>query len=190
MTPAHTTYEQLHESAASAYGERPDAELVQALAGVPAGRAVDLGGGQGRHGLYLAAAGFDVELVDLSEAALAQAQESARSAGLHLRTRRSNIAFYEPPAPLQVVVAALILHIPARHAALKAAGAAGLALTRGGLLYLSLPGFNPETEALASELLDSAGCTGRVVKHVVTREERPRLPVTRRNETRAVGFRP
>lgn len=189
MTPANTTYEQLHESTVSAYGERPDAELVQALAGIPVGGAVDLGGGQGRHALYLASAGFDVELVDLSGPALAQAQDSARAAGLALRTRRSNIAFYEPQAPLQVVVAALILHIPARHAALKAAGAAGPALTRGGLLYLSLPGFNRETQALASELLDSAGCTGRVVKHVVTREERPRLPVPRRNETRAIGFR-
>lgn len=189
MTQANTTYEQLHESTASAYGERPDAELVEALAGVPVGGAVDLGGGQGRHALFLASSGFEVELVDLSEPALAQAQEAARTAGLNLRTMRSNVAFYEPQAPLQVVVAALILHIPARHAALKTAGAVGQALNRGGLMYLSLPGFNPASEALALELLDSAGCTGRVVKHVVTREERPRLPVSRRNETRAFGFR-
>jgi trans-aconitate methyltransferase len=189
MTPPNSTYEALHATTGWAYGERPDHHLVEAVQDVPRGLAVDLGGGQGRHALYLASLGFDVELVDLSETALAQAQRSASGAGLPLRTRCSNIAFYQPPAEVKVVVAALVFHLPARHAGLKAARAAGSAMSRGGLLYLSLPGFDAATRALASDLLDAAGCRGRVVKHVVTPEERPRLPVPRRNETRVVGYR-
>lgn len=189
MTPPNSTYEALHEATEWAYGDQPDTHLAEALRDVSPGAAVDLGGGQGRHALYLASLGFDVELVDLSSAALAQAQETSASAGVRLRTRCSNIAFYEPPPGLQVVVAALLFHVPARHASLEAARLAGSALSEGGLLYLSLPGFDETTRSLAADLLDSACCEGRAVKHVVTREERPRLPVPRRNETRVVGYR-
>ena len=189
MSPANSTYEQLHESAGWAYGERPDAQLVEAVSELSPGVAVDLGGGQGRHALYLASRGFDVELVDLSQSALAQAEASARAAGVRLRTSLANVAFYQPPAELRVLVGALLFHVPARHASLQAACAVGSALGPGGLFYLSLPGFNDETQALAMDLLDAAGCDGRVVKHLVTRDERPRLPVPRRNETRAVGYR-
>lgn len=183
------TYEQLHKDNPWAYGDRPDAELAAALNGVPAGPAVDLAGGQGRHALFLASRGFDVELVDLSEDALAQAAAAAAALGIPLRTVRSNLAFYDPPTRLRAAVAALALHVPARHAGLKAAARLGGALEPGGLLYLSLPGFTEQTRSLADDLLAAAGCEGPVTCHVVTREERPRLPVPRRNETRAVGYR-
>lgn len=183
------TYEQLHRESRWAYGERPDAQLAEALAGLAPGRALDLAGGQGRHALFLALQGFDVELVDLSEEALAQAGEAAARLGVPLRTVRSNLAFYEPAGGLQAAVAALAFHVPARHASLAAAARLGDALNSGGLLYLSLPGFTDETQRLARELLEAAVCQGSVVRHVVTREERPRLPVPRRNETRAVGLR-
>jgi 2-polyprenyl-3-methyl-5-hydroxy-6-metoxy-1,4-benzoquinol methylase len=189
MTPPNVTYEALHETTEWAYGEQPDHHLVEALRGVAPGAAVDLGGGQGRHALYLASLGFDVELVDLSAAAVEQAQQTASAAGVPLRARCSNIAFYRPPPGLTVVVAALLFHVPARHASLEAAGAAGSAMAEGGLMYFSLPGFDAATQTLASDLLDAAGCEGAVVKHVVTRQERPRLPVPRRNETRVVGYR-
>jgi trans-aconitate methyltransferase len=183
------TFEQLHRDQPWAYGDRPDAELVEALAGVAPGPAVDIAGGQGRHALFLASRGFDVELVDLSEQALAQAMDAARSLGLTLRAVRSNLAFYEPPDGLQVAVAALAFHVPARHASMKAASRLRQSLNPGGLFYLSLPGFTADTRSLAGELLDAGGCEGVAHCHVVTREERPRLPVPRRNETRAVGFR-
>ena len=190
MNPSNLTYEQLHRSNRWAYGDQPDRQLVDALAGMPSGPAVDLGGGQGRHALYLASLGFDVEVVDLSDEALAQAGRSAAELNLSLRTVRSNLAFYQPPSGLQVVVGALTFHLPARHASLAAAERLGSALNPGGLLYLSVPGFDGGTEALAEQVLEAAGCgAGRVLKHVVTRKERPRLPVPRRNETRAFGFR-
>lgn len=190
MNPPNLNYEQLHRTHEWAYGEAPDGQLEEALDGVARGRAVDLGGGQGRHALYLASLGFEVELVDLSEEALAQAASSAADLGFSINTVRSNIAFYDPPSGLQVVVAALVFHVPARHAALRTAAAVGEALSPGGLLYLSVPGFDDATQELASQVLEAAGCAvARLEKHVVTRQERPRLPVSRRNETRAVGYR-
>lgn len=190
MNPPNVTYDQLHRTTRRAYGEEPDRQLVDALAGMPYGPAVDIGGGQGRHALYLASVRFDVELVDLSDEALSEAGRSAAELGVSLRTVRSNLAFYEPPSGLQVVVGALTFHVPARHASLAAAERLGSALNQGGLFYLSVPGFDEGTQALAGQVLKAAGCSGgRVAKHVVTRQERPRLPVPRRNETRAFGFR-
>ncbi|MDT3399430.1 class I SAM-dependent methyltransferase [Streptomyces sp. B1866] len=49
------------------------------------GRALDLGCGPGRNALRLAAAGFDVDAVDLSPAALTWAQDRAREAGATIR---------------------------------------------------------------------------------------------------------
>ena len=189
MNPPNATYEQLHRTSPWAYGERPDRQLTDALADVEAGPAVDLGGGQGRHALYLASLGFDVELVDLSEEALGQARRTAAQLELPLRTVRSNIAFYDPPAGLQAAVAALMFHVPAEHSSLQIASRLAAALNLGGLLYLSIPGYNKQSQHLAGRLLAAAKCEGQVINHLVTRQERPRLPVPRRHETRAFGFR-
>lgn len=189
MNPPNPTYEYLHHRHRWAYGEQPDRQLAEALAGRAGGRAVDLGGGQGRHALYLASLGFDTELVDLSDEALAQAGREAVALGLNLQATRANLAFYEPPRGLDVVVGALIFHVPARHAALKAAGRLGDCMNDGALFYLSLPGFDDTTRAFALQLMQEAGCRNvSVEKHVVTRLERPRLPVERRNETRGIGY--
>ncbi|UYQ61873.1 class I SAM-dependent methyltransferase [Streptomyces peucetius] len=49
------------------------------------GRALDLGCGPGRNAVHLAAAGFDVDAVDLSPTALGWAEERAREAGADVR---------------------------------------------------------------------------------------------------------
>lgn len=190
MSPFDLSYEQLHRSHAWAYGQGPDRQLADLVDALPAGRALDLGGGQGRHALWLASLGFEVELVDSSALALEQARTAAAARGLVLGTVCSNAGFYEPSAGLQVVVAALIFHLPAPHLARRIAGRLRTALDPGGLLYLSVPGFTAETEALLGRVLEESGCgNGAVERHLVTREERPRLPVPRRYETRAFGFR-
>jgi trans-aconitate methyltransferase len=190
LMPLKSTYEELHRTREWAYGELPDRHLADALGESGTGKAVDLGGGQGRHALFLAGLGFDVELIDLSEEALVQASRAAGDRGLRLQTVRANVAFYEPAEGLDVVVAALIFHVLARHASLAAAERLGAAMNPGALLYLSLPGSDEAARSLAAEVFAAAGCPDHeVFSHVVTPEERPRLPVARRNETRALGLR-
>ena len=59
---------------------QPNAGLVAAIAGRPAGRALDLRTGEGRNAIYLAERGWDVTGVDLSDVAVAQAREERRRA--------------------------------------------------------------------------------------------------------------
>jgi 2-polyprenyl-3-methyl-5-hydroxy-6-metoxy-1,4-benzoquinol methylase len=60
----------------------PDPFLVSAynefLAGPPAGSALDVAGGAGRHAIWLAEHGWHVTLIDISEVGVQHAQENAR----------------------------------------------------------------------------------------------------------------
>ncbi|MDQ4148917.1 MAG: class I SAM-dependent methyltransferase [Actinomycetota bacterium] len=183
-------YEEIYRGLPWAYGQKPDPELMEAVSGLARGRVVDLGGGQGRHALELAAAGFDVEVVDSARSGLDQLATEAADRGLDVRLTCSDLASYVPPRQVSLVVAALIFHIPPRWLSLQIAERVGGRLENGGLFYLSLPGYKAETAKFARELIASAGCVERwVVKHLVTKKDRPRLPVARRNETRALGVK-
>src|ERR1044071_6118808 len=63
----------------------PDPFLVSAyeefLADRPAGSALDLAGGVGRHSIWLAQRGWRVKLVDISEVGVKQAAENAKQTG-------------------------------------------------------------------------------------------------------------
>ncbi|MGW7576895.1 class I SAM-dependent methyltransferase [Streptomyces sp. NPDC054765] len=71
---------------------KPDENLVAYLERglVSPGRALDLGCGPGRNALHLASAGFAVDAVDLSPAALAWAADRARETGADVRFLRGD----------------------------------------------------------------------------------------------------
>jgi trans-aconitate methyltransferase len=181
-------YEQIYRDLRWAYGQNPDPELIEAVRDLPRRRVLDLGGGQGRHALALASMGFDVEVVDSASSGLDQMLAAAHERRLEIQTTVSDIGVYRPRATVQVIVAALLFHIPPKWLSLGVAETVGSSLEREGLFYLSLPGYTMQTREFALQLLDAANCHPRwVTKHLVTKAERPRLPVPRRNETRALG---
>ncbi|MFD3514116.1 class I SAM-dependent methyltransferase [Streptomyces sp. NPDC058657] len=70
--------------------QKPDESLASYLDRrlvAPRGRALDLGCGPGRNALHLAAAGYEVDAVDLSPAAIAWAEDRAREAAPEVRAR-------------------------------------------------------------------------------------------------------
>jgi len=190
MIRSQHDYDEIYQARTWAYGDRPDPELIRALEGKTRGAAVDLGGGQGRHALALAALGFDVALVDTAKSGLHQAAQEAEERGLHLKIVQQDCKMYAPEGSLQLAVAALFFHVPAERTSLEAAKRIGEGLETEGMLYLSLPGYTNETHEFASRLLRAAGCEQKwVTKKLVTKKDRPRLPVPRRNETRALGIK-
>ena len=104
-----------------AYGEAPSADLAAFLAQVPrTGKAFDLGAGAGRDTLALAAAGFDVTAIDLSDRGVARIQQRAKETGVaeRIQTLTADIREVDLPAgSLAAVVATTVLdHIPAADA--------------------------------------------------------------------------
>jgi SAM-dependent methyltransferase len=66
------------------FNHQPNRLLTSAIAGLEPGAALDVATGQGRNALYLAAHGWKVTGIDISDEGLQKAREAARRAGLHL----------------------------------------------------------------------------------------------------------
>lgn len=64
---------------------RPNGALVAEVAGLPAGRVLDVGCGEGADAVWLAAAGWDVTALEVSGVALERAAGHARDAGVTVR---------------------------------------------------------------------------------------------------------
>jgi SAM-dependent methyltransferase len=69
-----------------AFNTKPNAFLVEMTKGIPAGKALDVGMGQGRNALYLARQGWDVTGFDPADEAVAAARAEATRLGLKLTT--------------------------------------------------------------------------------------------------------
>jgi len=88
--------------AAEGGSEIPSAFLVEILhAGsweIPRGRALDIATGKGRNALFLAQQGFEVEGIDISAAALADAERCAREKLLRVTWRQADLETAVLPA--------------------------------------------------------------------------------------------
>ena len=69
-----------------AFNVEPNAFLVEMVKGRKAGKALDVGMGQGRNAIWLARQGWDVTGFDPAERAVAQARETARKLGVSIAT--------------------------------------------------------------------------------------------------------
>lgn len=95
------------------YGDAPN-DFLASLAGrfPPRGRALDLGSGEGRNALFLAAHGLDVTAVDQSTVGLQKAERLARLRGLSLHTQAVDLAgFTAPPASFDII-SSIFVHLP------------------------------------------------------------------------------
>lgn len=93
----------------------PNRFLVEEVAGLPPGRALDLACGEGRNALWLAERGWSVTGVDFSGVALAKARRWAAERHLQLDLVEADLLEWEAPAlPFDLVVV-LYLHLPAQH---------------------------------------------------------------------------
>ncbi len=74
----------------------------------PPGRALDVAGGAGRHGVWLAERGWETTMIDTSEVAITLAGERATTAGVDLRLVHSDLTAEKlPDGPWDLV---LIVH--------------------------------------------------------------------------------
>jgi SAM-dependent methyltransferase len=94
----------------------PNALVAELLTGLPAGDAVDLAAGEGRHALWLASRGWRVTAVDVSPVVLERAANRAAEAGEQIAARitwQQADALTWEPAPRQFdLVSAQFMYLP------------------------------------------------------------------------------
>lgn len=117
------------------FGAEPNRFVAEHLAGLEPGRVLDLGAGQGRNALWLAAQGHRVTAVDLSEVAITRLRELAAARGLRVDAVAADLTEWTPePAAFDVVLLSYLQLVPPQREVVH--GAAATALAPGGRLFL------------------------------------------------------
>jgi SAM-dependent methyltransferase len=88
-------FNKIYTSANPGYSTNPSALLVTVVEGRKAGRALDIGMGQGRNSVFLAMKGWDVTGFDISDEGLKVAAENANRAGVNVKTVLQSIQEFD-----------------------------------------------------------------------------------------------
>lgn len=105
-------WEELYRAGNRGNEDTPTPLLVQTVANLTPGTAIDLACGAGRNALYLAQLGWQVTAVDGSEKAIELVQIRSKAQGLQLRTVLADLAdpnFTFPPDTFQLALIAFYL---------------------------------------------------------------------------------
>jgi SAM-dependent methyltransferase len=114
----------------------PNRFLVEEVAAMEPGRALDLACGEGRNAIWLAERGWTVTGVDFSPVGLAKASRLAAERGVRVSWIEKDVVAWSPPDESFDLVIVLYLQLPseARHRALS--GAAGAVAPGGTILVV------------------------------------------------------
>tara|TARA_Y100000031_G_scaffold17661_1_gene18195 strand:+ start:381 stop:893 length:513 start_codon:yes stop_codon:yes gene_type:complete len=106
--------------------QNPASLLLEYFYLLPKGRVLDVAMGKGRNALYLAKHGFEVEGVDMDEAAIQACNEDASKRGLKIKTQAADLTDYcISPNTYEVILCFNYLQrdlIPQMKAGLKKGG--------------------------------------------------------------------
>lgn len=90
-----STYQRLSERYSSGEvpwdDELPPPEIIDSVAALKPGKAIDLGCGYGRTAIYLARLGWDVDAIDFIPYAIEEAQRRAENAGVKIQFHLANV---------------------------------------------------------------------------------------------------
>jgi SAM-dependent methyltransferase len=106
------------------WGAGPNEQVVEQLADLTPGTALDVAGGEGRNAIWLAGRGWDATVVDFSAVALRRARELAAQRGVAVTTVEADVTAWAPAAAVDLVLLAYVQLAGAERRALlgEAAG--------------------------------------------------------------------
>jgi len=128
-------WNRLYEDKELVWSAEPNQFLVEEVADLAPGRALDLGAGEGRNAIWLAEQGWRVTAVDFAQAGLDKAGRIAAARGVDVDLVHADLTEYQPPAAAFDLVIVLYLHLP-RTNMRTVLGRAREALAPGGTLLL------------------------------------------------------
>lgn len=183
-------WEARYSDADRVWSGRPNATLVDVVRDLTPGRALDLGCGEGGDVLWLAAQGWSVTGLDLSETALGRARAEADARGLAIDVRQADLGAEWPVEGVFDLVASSFLHSMVELPRIPILRRAADLVAPGGVLAVvshaasppwaahshrheGMPVLASPEEELAALALDPAEWTPRLVE---TRERAATAP--------------
>nr|QLJ99097.1 NAD(P)/FAD-dependent oxidoreductase [Micromonospora carbonacea] len=181
-------WEERYRARTAVWSGRPNPQLVAEVAGLPAGRALDVGCGEGADAAWLAERGWRVTAVDISTTALERAAAHAAAAGPGVADRiewlHADLRDQPPAEGAYDLVSAQFMHLPS-EARRELFARLAAAVTPGGTLLIV--GHHPRdlrTSAHRMHLPDAMYTAEEVASaldpaawQVLTAETRPRATV-------------
>ncbi|ODR11736.1 hypothetical protein BHQ15_00615 [Mycolicibacillus koreensis] len=133
MSESAADWDERYAAAEQLFSGEPNATLVRDVESLPAGRALDVGCGEGADAVWLATQGWTVTGLDVSAVALQRAGRCAEAAGVDVSWVRSGLAEAQLPSGGFDLVSA---HYPAlpSSAERRAEHALAAAVAPGGML--------------------------------------------------------
>lgn len=129
------TWDERYSSSERIWSGRPNPQLVAEATGLPPGRALDVGCGEGGDAIWLAEQGWHVVGVDVSQVALDRAASHAPELAGRITWQQADLV-HEPPEPDSFdLVTAHYMHLPPGPRARMFAGLVA-AVRSGGTLLL------------------------------------------------------
>ena len=135
MTGAAEHWEDFYAGGRSRWSGEPNASLVEEVAGLEPGTALDLGCGQGGDAIWLAAQGWTVTATDIAQSALDVAARRAAEAGVAVNWVRRDLAESLPAGRFDLVTASF-LHSEVELPRARILRAAAGAVAEGGTLLV------------------------------------------------------
>ncbi|CAM2011540.1 class I SAM-dependent methyltransferase [Acanthopleuribacter pedis] len=129
----------------------PEPLLIEWVAPLSPGRAVDLGAGDGANALWLAQQGWQVTAVDYASQALNAAGERAAANGLDLRICVGDLLAFQPEQPVDLVFFGYI-HLPAEQRARMLQQAAAMLSPGGTMIYVGITDMEPPIDEVPADL--------------------------------------
>jgi trans-aconitate methyltransferase len=108
MTDVREFWDALYAERPSVWSGRPNAVLVDEIGGVTPGRAADLGCGEGGDAIWLAAQGWSVTALDVSQTAIDRGRIHATEAGVDIDWQRQDLSTWQPSAQYDLVSACFL----------------------------------------------------------------------------------
>jgi SAM-dependent methyltransferase len=105
---AEDFWDEFYGGGRARWSGKPNASLVEEVAGLTPGTALDLGCGQGGDAIWLATQGWTVTATDISATALEVAARHAAEAGVEVTWERHDLADSQPEGSFDLVAASFL----------------------------------------------------------------------------------
>ncbi len=133
------TWEQVYRQAETVWGEKPDTQLLEIAPGVPPGRVLDLGMGEGRNAIFMALQGHDVTGIDSAPSAVEKCRERAQALGVEVRAEVGNMLDTPiEPGSFALIMSTMALMFAKRSESHPLIRRAVAGLQPGGMVYIKV----------------------------------------------------